>query len=663
MGINSSFAKLLILFIFNFLNIRKLFMTNFMISIIKIKTAIRFSFTLFLFSISTYSQICNQWVKNYPGELSDGDMQFDSNSNIYLTGKNSTYIIKFNKYGVLKWAINKPSHTAIDLVVSKNNYIYVVSNNTLLSSYDTLGNSVFAPIIVSGAQPTSLCVDTSDNSYIVGKINSSVTFGTNTYTSGKFVVKYDKNGQLIWSLNYPTPSNSNSIILTDNINLFVTETDQTIFPGKLYVRKYNCYGIPSWNKLIHTSTSGAVNVFDGKFDSGNKILLSGEQSTGSNLLLRLDTSGAIIQNLGNNILLGGVGLHIKSENNNFYYYGRYPSSTNTNLQTEIAVGAITGGPQTKRINNILNLGSGGITAGNGAFLIGINNNNFYAAFFANNNDTSYVDIHNLKTQVNNITLMKFESGPSLYHNYNSTNIINCGDNFTLGKPLSSYHLLIQTNFQKYSFAWTPTVGLSSSTDPFPTISTPSTSTNYTVTMNPSCSDTIGIYVNNTTSFTYTTAAMTATFLTLSPNCFPNMQWDFGNGNTSNITPGPIVTYATPGTYTVCLKCNNQPNICAKCLALTLPSNGSGGIGITEINIQDNILIYPNPTSENLNISFERFDKPITLKLIDIHGKTILNLKLVNSFNSINVKGIISGLYFIKIYNDETLLKVSKINIL
>jgi len=76
---------------------------------------------------------------------------------------------------------------------------------------------------------------------------------------------------------------------------------------------------------------------------------------------------------------------------------------------------------------------------------------------------------------------------------------------------------------------------------------------------------------------------------------------------------------------------------------------------------DNISIYPNPTEDVININFsnKNYEK-LNYQLFDINGREIINTLLTLNQNLIDLTGLNSGIYTLKIYNQENLLKKSKI---
>jgi alpha-amylase len=70
--------------------------------------------------------------------------------------------------------------------------------------------------------------------------------------------------------------------------------------------------------------------------------------------------------------------------------------------------------------------------------------------------------------------------------------------------------------------------------------------------------------------------------------------------------------------------------------------------IIDQNETNKFSIYPNPVIDKLFIS-QKMDSQNNIEILDITGKTIVNLKLMNG-NSVDVSNLNSGIYFIKIGN-------------
>ena len=85
------------------------------------------------------------------------------------------------------------------------------------------------------------------------------------------------------------------------------------------------------------------------------------------------------------------------------------------------------------------------------------------------------------------------------------------------------------------------------------------------------------------------------------------------------------------------------------------------VSLNEIQTTNLIKVYPNPFNEVVNIAIENNDyKTISVEIFDITGKTIFS-KTINNSNVLQINANYpSGIYFIKVFGDATLLKTEKL---
>lgn len=175
--------------------------------------------------------------------------------------------------------------------------------------------------------------------------------------------------------------------------------------------------------------------------------------------------------------------------------------------------------------------------------------------------------------------------------------------------------------------------------------------------------------NNTTlrteeycDYTYTRNQLVVSFTKLHPDC-TSFVWDFGNGNTSNINPNPVVTYGSPGTYSACLQCNSPVN-CLSCLNIVVPGTGGGGtVGIDAAQKEnDKVIFYPNPTERNTTIKLLNYNpsQAYELVLYDSQGKIIYQKILVSEETVIELEAHRAGLFFYQIYNNGKVITSGKL---
>jgi PKD repeat protein len=138
-------------------------------------------------------------------------------------------------------------------------------------------------------------------------------------------------------------------------------------------------------------------------------------------------------------------------------------------------------------------------------------------------------------------------------------------------------------------------------------------------------------------------------------------WNFGDGNTSTLQ-NPSHTYVTAGPFYLCLTIDDG-NGCTDMYCDSIGKNGvifnkTGGFninvsspnttGIDNINLNREINIYPNPTSNQLTITTGQNISEVAI--IDITGKTIMVAK--ENTNTLNVTDLSDGIYFIQLITEE-----------
>ncbi|MGI6410693.1 MAG: T9SS type A sorting domain-containing protein [Bacteroidales bacterium] len=88
------------------------------------------------------------------------------------------------------------------------------------------------------------------------------------------------------------------------------------------------------------------------------------------------------------------------------------------------------------------------------------------------------------------------------------------------------------------------------------------------------------------------------------------------------------------------------------------------MGIDLLNKQNNILtIYPNPTSNLLNINLPSDKLGGNLLVLSLDGKTLMNHKLVDSQTTIDINTLPQGIYFCRYIHgtDSETIKIIKQN--
>ncbi len=165
----------------------------------------------------------------------------------------------------------------------------------------------------------------------------------------------------------------------------------------------------------------------------------------------------------------------------------------------------------------------------------------------------------------------------------------------------------------------------------------------------------------------------------SPNSITQYSWDFGDGSTST-QAFPSHTYSSAGTYVICLGINVPASgsipACSSMYCDTLKVDSLGNIiqKSTGASFTLNVLdpntisidesdfstsrIFPNPASDFIQIEIDANSTGnLNIELISLNGSLINSIS--NDVNSglttleMDVRDVVSGIYFIKISKDGT----------
>ncbi len=121
------------------------------------------------------------------------------------------------------------------------------------------------------------------------------------------------------------------------------------------------------------------------------------------------------------------------------------------------------------------------------------------------------------------------------------------------------------------------------------------------------------------------------------------KWYFGDGDSSTLA-NPTHIYLTNGNYTVTQIVNNE------CASDTFTSNVRIVTGITEQQIND-VLIYPNPTSNQLYIDLKEQDRShVSMYFIDLKGSLLMKENIIQAEKIIklDVSSLNAGTYLLRI---------------
>ncbi|WP_276132474.1 PKD domain-containing protein [Polluticoccus soli] len=132
--------------------------------------------------------------------------------------------------------------------------------------------------------------------------------------------------------------------------------------------------------------------------------------------------------------------------------------------------------------------------------------------------------------------------------------------------------------------------------------------------------------------------------------YDSLRWDFGDGGTST-SATPTHTYASTGTYNVCVTVYNPCGSDTKCQTVSVT------VGIDEVQVLDEITIYPNPVSNKLTINGAA---GATAELYNVMGSKVYTGKLSVDNAEISTSSLPAGSYILQLTTSEGHRKTIKL---
>ncbi|MGB3342990.1 MAG: T9SS type A sorting domain-containing protein [Aequorivita sp.] len=128
--------------------------------------------------------------------------------------------------------------------------------------------------------------------------------------------------------------------------------------------------------------------------------------------------------------------------------------------------------------------------------------------------------------------------------------------------------------------------------------------------------------------------------------FDTLLWEFGDGNTSGLRD-PVHTYAESGVYTVSLTITKCVKSTTKIKTLNI------NVLSTEAFHLKPFSVYPNPTSGDLNLQFNKIYKEVNTVISDLSGKTVLTTSTKNTSQlTLDISTLSKGIYILNVIADE-----------
>lgn len=144
----------------------------------------------------------------------------------------------------------------------------------------------------------------------------------------------------------------------------------------------------------------------------------------------------------------------------------------------------------------------------------------------------------------------------------------------------------------------------------------------------------------------------------------NYLWDFGDGNTSTETE-VIYEYADTGSYIVRLSIANTESCDTFYFEKTVEVEGTSTT-VDELIKEYGIVLYPNPTRNELTVSFKHFEALIInqRQIIDISGRIYDNISYEKQYNQlkINTRQLGPGRYFLEFKINDDIVRLPFIKV-
>lgn len=213
----------------------------------------------------------------------------------------------------------------------------------------------------------------------------------------------------------------------------------------------------------------------------------------------------------------------------------------------------------------------------------------------------------------------------------------------------------------FNYSWTVPPNLTTFTNQvqigLANITSSASPTSYTVLCTNPANGCVGRYKLNFYKNTYVppyNIAFTPTAITCANPCvYLSPQLSSGTSTVpvtfTFVSPPPTTTanvpgasFCTPGTYT--MNYTNSMNGCTVSTTTVVPFISCTGIN-DDLNLEDNLVVYPNPTTGKIKISGIESGEVI---ILDVFGRVVKNEVIEDDKNELDLSVLPSGIYYLQI---------------
>ncbi len=76
------------------------------------------------------------------------------------------------------------------------------------------------------------------------------------------------------------------------------------------------------------------------------------------------------------------------------------------------------------------------------------------------------------------------------------------------------------------------------------------------------------------------------------------------------------------------------------------TENSDNSNTTDMDIENVLSLYPNPTSGKTNLNLPGITEPVSVKINDLSGRTVINLEATSPVTEINTENLAEGMYYV-----------------